>query len=341
MINNIKELVNINGISGFEENVKHYLQDKLKALPQINDGVGGFAAVIDSGVPGKNILVLAHMDEVGFMLKHIEDNGICRLTVIGSFVPESVVNSHVIAVTPSGEEIEGVILGQSPHGNTGEKKFEIEKFYVDFGFTSKDQAVKFGFELGMQIALKNDFAELANNRVVSKAFDNRLGCAALLDLETALAGKVTSGKVYLGASVQEEVGLRGASPLINSLPDQIDYALIIDVSPVEDLDKVTNGTIGAGTLIRVQDPRTVLTVSEVNYLRKLGKETGIPHQNFFSKGGTDASVIQITGSGVKTCALCVPGRNLHTQNSVISIDDYKSTVELATKYIEGRLNNEN
>lgn len=340
MSKRIEELVNIYGVSGFEKNVKAYLKQNFGDAQFIEDNVGGIATCIDSGKPGNNILVLAHMDEVGFMLKYIKDNGLCNITPLGGFVPASVLNSHVIAITEDGREFEGIILGESPHGNDGKKELKIENFNVDFGFSSKAQAEEAGFEFGMQVALKNDYTKLANNRVSSKAFDNRLGCAAILDLFENFKDNLTSGKLYLAASVQEEVGLRGASPIINSLPDQIDYALIIDVSPVKDVDEVTNGTVGAGTLIRVQDPRTILTVSEVRKLRSLAKEFDIPSQDFFSAGGTDANVIQITGSGVKTCALCVPGRNLHTQNSVVSLDDYDATIKLAQKYIESRLTNE-
>lgn len=340
MSKRIEELVNIHGVSGFENQVKSYLKTNFGEVSFIEDNVGGIATCIDSGKPGNNILVLAHMDEVGFMLKNIKDNGICKITPLGGFVPESVVNSHVIAITEDGQEYEGIVLGESPHGNGPKQEMKVENFNVDFGFTSKEQAIESGFELGIQVALKNDYTKLANNRVSSKAFDNRLGCAAILDLFDELNGNLTAGKLYLAASVQEEVGLRGASPMIHAIEDKIDYAMIIDVSPVKDLDEVTNGTIGAGTLIRVQDPRTVLTVSEVRHLRKLAKENDIDNQDFFSAGGTDANVIQITGSGVKTCALCVPGRNLHTQNSVISLDDYDSTLKLAKKYIESRLTNE-
>ncbi|WOO87815.1 M20/M25/M40 family metallo-hydrolase [Mollicutes bacterium LVI A0039] len=340
MSKRIEELVNIHGVSGFENQVKKYLKDNFGAVDFIEDNVGGIATCLDSGKPGNNILVLAHMDEVGFMLKTIKDNGICKLTPIGGFVPASVVNSHVVAITEDLNEYEGIILGESPHGNDAKAELKVENFNVDFGFESKEQALECGFELGMQVSFKNDYTKLANNRVSSKAFDNRLGCAAILDLFETFSGNLTAGKLYLAASVQEEVGLRGASPIINSLPDQIDYALIIDVSPVKDLDEVTNGTIGKGTLIRVQDPRTILTVSEVHHLRKLANENAIATQDFFSSGGTDANVIQITGSGVKTCALCVPGRNLHTQNSVVSLNDYDATIALAQKYIESRLTNE-
>lgn len=340
MSRRIEELVNIHGVSGFESEVKAYLKANFGAVEFIEDNVGGFATCIDSGQPGNNIMVLAHMDEVGFMLKNIKDNGICKLVALGGFVPASILNSHVIAITEDGTEYEGIILGESPHGDGGKQEPKIENFNVDFGFSSKEQAETAGFEYGIQVALKNDYTKLANNRVSSKAFDNRLGCAAILDLFEYFQDNLTAGKLYLAASVQEEVGLRGAGPIINAIPDQIDYAMIIDVSPVKDLEEVTNGTIGAGTLIRVQDPRTVLTVSEVRHLRKLASEYQIANQDFFSAGGTDANVIQITGSGVKTCALCVPGRNLHTQNSVISLDDYDSTIKLAQKYIESRLTNE-
>ncbi len=336
----IKQLVNLNGVSGFESEVKKFIKSHAIDAKIIEDNVGGVTLCLDSGRSGNNILVLAHMDEVGFMLKDIKENGICKLIAIGGFVPQSIINSHVVAVTDSGDTHEGIILGESPHGNDGTGEIKIENFNVDFGFTSKEEAIACGFEKGMQVALKNDYTELKNNRVSSKALDNRLGCAAIIELFDYYKNNLTSGKLYLGASVQEEVGLRGASPLFNSLQDPIDYALIIDVSPVKDLDEVTNGTIGGGTLIRVQDPRTILTSSEVRHLRKLGDENDIKHQDFFSAGGTDANAIQICKSGVKTCALCVPGRNLHTQNSVVSLDDYKSTVELAKKYIESRIINE-
>ncbi len=339
MSKHIEALVNIDGISGFETEVKNYLLNEFSDLPIKHDNIGGFAAVLDKGV-GTNILVLAHMDEVGLMLKRINDNGICSVTNIGGFVPATLFNSRVVAHTNSGKTFEGVILGQSPHGNDGKVDVKIEDLAVDFGFASRDEAVEAGFELGIMVALKNDYAKLANNRIVSKALDNRLGCAAIVDLYEIFANSSFEGKIYFGASVQEEVGLRGAGPLMGAINDTIDYALIVDVSPVDDIKQVTNGGIGNGTLIRVQDPRTVLTVSEVRKLRELGDAHEIKHQDFFSKGGTDASAIQISGSGVKTCALCVPGRNLHTHNSVISLDDYQATVDLAAKYIESRLSNE-
>lgn len=340
MSNRIKELTNINGVSGFEKPVKNYLLNNFGLDNIIEDNVGGLAKCIDSKKPGNNILVLAHMDEVGFMLKHIKENGICKITALGSFVPESIINSHVILTTSKGDEIEGIILGESPHGLDKQKEFKIDNFNIDFGFTTKKEAVDFGLELGNQVSLKNDYTQLANNRVSSKALDNRLGCAAILDLYDIFKDTITNGKLYLAASVQEEVGTRGANPIINSLQDQIDYALIIDVSPVKDLDEITNGTIGGGTLVRVQDPRTILTKSEVTKLRELANVNNIKYQDFFSQGGTDANPIQISGIGVKTSALCVPGRNLHTQNSIISLDDYMATIMLAQKYIESRLINE-
>ncbi len=336
----IEQLVNINGVSGFENDVNKYIKEKFNQTAIIEDNLGGIATCIDSNQKGNNILVLAHMDEVGFMLKNIKANGFCTIIPIGGFVPESVSNSRVVAKTENGDVFEGVILGESPHGNSGNTKFEIDKFNVDFGFNSKQEAVKNGFELGMQIAFKNDFSSLANNKIASKALDNRLGCAAIIDLYDIFLNNLKCGKLYLGASVQEEVGLRGAFALVHALADEIDYALIIDVSPVKDTGEITNGTIGKGTLIRVQDPKTILTVSEVNHLRKLGVENEIIHQDFFSAGGTDANMVQITKSGIKTCALCVPGRNLHTQNSIISLDDYESTIKLAQKYIESRVVNE-
>ncbi|MFV0246799.1 MAG: M42 family metallopeptidase [Mycoplasmatales bacterium] len=334
----VKELADLPGTSGDEYRVKNYLKQNLKGVDSfIEDGLGGIVGVLDSGKKGKNILVLAHMDEVGFMVKSINDRGLVTLTNIGGFVP-AVLTSQRVILHSDKKDYEGVILGLPPHGNKDKnKEFTVEELHVDFGFVSNKDAEKKGVMIGDFVTFKNDYQELENNRVVSKAFDNRLGCAALLELFKTYKTKLKKGKIYLGASVQEEAGLRGAGPIVNAINDKIDYALIIDVSPVTDFDKVTNGSLGEGTLIRVKDPRCILDPKEVRELRKLAKASKIKYQEFFSAGGTDAAQVQITNDGYTTCALCVPGRSIHTNNTIIDFKDYEATLKLATKYIDSKI----
>ncbi len=330
----IQELCEINALSGHEKPVKAFLDSKLanNANKVMQDNLGSVIYKYSGNKPGKNIAIIAHMDEVGMMVKHITDKGLIKVINVGGLVPEAVLCQHVEVITRKNEVFAGASLGVSPHNNQGDK-IKLENMMFDFGFTSKEEVKAAGINLGDQIIMRSEFRELANDRLMGKAFDNRLGCAAICELAEIYSEKDFAGNIYLAASVQEEVGLRGASTIMHAMDEEIDYVLVIDVSPVDDTIKVENCTLGGGTLIRVKDPRMVLDYDGVGLLQELSREHEIKAQEFFSTGGTDAAQIQIQNSGYITNALCVPGRNLHTNNSIIDYKDYVATVELAEKYI--------
>ncbi len=334
----IEELTAIKAVSGHEAPVREYLHEKLTVYTDqiMGDNLGGIIAKLPGSKPGKNIAVVAHMDEVGMLVKAITDRGLIKIANVGGLVPESLICQHVELINRKGKIFPGAVMGVSPHNNKGDK-VTLDDILIDFGFSSKEAVLNAGINLGDQIIMRSEFCELADGKIMSKAFDNRLGCAAIVELAKAFSTKKFAGNLYLCASVQEEVGLRGAQTLMHAFDEEIDYVLVIDVSPVDDTIKVDGCKLSEGTLIRVKDPRMILDYNEVGLLQELSEKHNIKAQNFFSTGGTDAAQIQIQNQGYITCALCVPGRNLHTNNSIIDIKDYEATRELAIKYIEAKL----
>lgn len=336
-INLIEELSQINALSGHERPVREFLEKELNEyVDEIKyDNLGGLVTKINGDKEGKNIAVVAHMDEVGMLVKNITNDGFIKIANVGGLVVDTLICQHVQLINRKGEIFDGSILGVAPHNAKGDKP-SLEDLFVDFGFENKESALKAGIRVGDQIIMKSDFTRLADHKLMGKAFDNRLGCAAIIEIAKEFSGKLKSGNLYLCASVQEEVGLRGASVIMNVIQEPIDYVLVIDVSPVDDTINRDGCKLSAGTLIRVKDPRMILDYDEIGVLQELSEINNIKAQEFFSNGGTDAAQIQIQNTGYVVSALCVPGRNLHSNNSIIDYRDYEATRDLAVKYIKSK-----
>ncbi len=334
----IEELTAIKAVSGHEAPVRKYLEQKLGTYTNeiSGDNLGGIIAKMAGNKPGKNVAVVAHMDEVGMLVKNITDRGLIKIANVGGLVPESLICQHVELINRAGKEFAGAVMGVSPHNNKGDK-VTLDDILIDFGFSSKEEVLAAGINLGDQIVMRSEFRELASDKIMSKALDNRLGCAVIVEMAEAFSKQDFAGNLYLCATVQEEVGLRGAQTLMHAFDEEIDYVLVVDVSPVDDTIKVDACKLSDGTLIRVKDPRMILDYTEVGVLQDLSEKYEIKAQNFFSTGGTDAAQIQVQNAGYITCALCVPGRNLHTNNSIIDMKDYYATRDLAIKYVETKL----
>ncbi len=327
----IEDLVNINAISGHEKDVKSYMLDNMPKGMIINDNLGSFLVKYDLEKPGKVACVVAHMDEVGFLVKSIDENGFIRLINVGGILVETIISQQVEVKTKNGNILTGVILGQSPHIKKDATQ-EIGDLYVDFGFDSKQDALDSGIYIAQAVSYKNNFVKLANNKISSKALDNRLGCAAVIEISNRLS-EIGYGTIYLGASVQEEVGLRGAQTILSNVEEDIDNILVIDVSPVDDYENKESCKISGGALIRMKDPRVVMSHTQNEKIKSIAIENDIKYQQYFSKGGTDAVMLQVAKSGHETAAICIANRNTHSNNSVASIDDYNSCVDLSVKYL--------
>ena len=275
----------------------------------------------------KRVLLAAHMDEIGFIVNYIEDSGYLRVAPIGGI--DAVAAAGTLVVFENGTK--GVLV---PEGDI--KKDEapkIEKCYVDIGAKDRREAEK-KIKLGDCCALAASLTRLVGSRVCGRPFDDRVGCAVLIEL----AGRLTTpaDDIYYVFSVQEEVGCRGAGPAAFGIAP--DVALIFDVTGTGDALSAAPMAVklGGGVAIKIKDKSVICDADLVQELLTLAKARGIAAQcEILTYGGTDASAVQMTGLGCKTGALSLPCRYIHTGVETLDMNDVKAAVELALAYLGG------
>lgn len=336
-----EELSQINGVSGHEENVAAYLNNAYSEMGYdvIYDNLGSIAAVKKSKKKdAKTLMILAHMDEVGFLVKDILDTGVLKMHPVGGWFSQNLLAHRVSVTTRSGKVFKGAIGATPPHLLTADERirpFQIESMIVDIGANSKEEALEWGVNIGDMIVVDGKFENLSNNRLLAKAFDNRYGCVMGLDILDTFKDIELDFNLVVGASVQEEVGLRGAQTLTNMInPDE---AIILDCSPANDaVSKDAMGKLGEGVLIRVMDGSMIASKDFLYELVDVCTVNDIKHQYYYSPGGTDAGIVHKTHSGVRTLTCCIVARNIHTSSSILDTNDYLAAKEALVKLLEKR-----
>ncbi len=329
-----KKISSMHGPSGNEHNMKAYMKEALKDADEIlEDRMGGVFGVFKGEKEGPKIMICAHMDEVGAIITDITKDGFMKITSIGGVNPEVLVSSNVNIETKNGKLIKGVISSIPPHISK-DNKLAIEDLTLDIGAISDEEVRNLGIEIGCFVSPVDYFYVTENGkRMVNKAFDDRMGCAIVLELIEEIKNIKHPNTIILGGTVQEEVGLRGArvaTPLVNP-----DLFLTIDVSPMMDyLGKPNEGALGKGFLLRYFDPGCIMPLKLKNYIISLSEKNNIKYQMFRSRGGTDAGAAQYTGYGTLATTLGVPGRYIHSPASMVDLDDVNSVKEIAKKIIE-------
>lgn len=333
MKDKIKTYTQLNGISGNE----YLIQNKLKEIFLQNnneifyDNLGSIATTIKSNVDNpQKIGVFAHMDEVGLMIQRITKNGIIKVVNVGGIDISTLISQRVEYINEKAEKFIGIVMSSSPHIENTKIK-SIDDININFGFKSDDEAKSFGFEIGNYINLKGSFELLQNNNIITKAADNRIGCAIVDELYTKYAKTNNHFELTLGATVQEEIGLKGATTLINTLNKEFDWILIVDVSPIDSMEHIE---LGKGPLLRIAEPRGIYDISGNEQINCISKQLKINTQDYFSKGRTDGAAMQISKAGYKINAICVPAYNLHTNSTLFNLED----VDDILKIIEELLN---
>lgn len=333
----IEALTNMLGVPGHEKRIKTYMKDELTHMSDliVEDRIGSVFGV-QKGNRDTKIAIVGHMDEVGFMITKIETNGLLRFQPLGGIWSQTLMGTPVVIFSET-EEIPGVITSISPHLLTAEKRtkvIEVEDLWIDIGARSIEDVKAFGVESGMVATFYSpSFYSKDQKRYFAKAIDNRYGCSLALDVASYLTTKETNHTYYIGASVQEEVGLRGAKTVAQMIHP--DFAIVLDASPAVDFqDKTGFGRLGDGALVRIVDPGMIMMPHLKTKILKLAEEHGIPHQIYVSQGNTDASVIQYSGVGIPTIVIGLPVRYLHTGLSCMEVADYQSAYELAIRVCE-------
>ena len=323
-----KILSELNGISGQENQLASYLLKAYQDLgfETITDHLGSVFAVKKSGLPNaKKVLILGHMDEIGFMVSHIEKNGMVRIVPIGGINNLTLTGQRMHLTTRSGHVYLGAVDTTPPHLLKGVNQGvpTVESVYVDFGFTNKEIADKAGILPGDMVTYASPFTPLSDGqRILGKAFDNRYSLVMGLSILRAMKNKTLPYDLYVGASVQEEVGLRGATTSTTMI--QPDFAIVLDCSPARDSsgDTSEQGQLGGGLLLRYIDASMVARPALLAWQEAMAKQANVPYQFYSSPGGTDAGAVHKSLEGVMTLTHCIVARSIHSPSTILDTRDF-------------------
>lgn len=332
-----KNLTELQGAPGNEHPVRSFMENELEKYSDviIQDNLGGIFGVKRG--EGPRVLVAGHMDEVGFMVTQITDNGMIRFQPLGGWWNQVMLAQRVQVMTKNGPVI-GVIGSIPPHLLTEaqrKKPMEIKNMLIDIGADDREDAEQIGVKPGDTIVPVTPFEPMANSKkILAKAWDNRYGCGLAIELMKELSNETLPNQLYSGATVQEEVGLRGAKVAANMIKPDIYYAL--DASPANDAsgDKKAFGQLGKGALLRIFD-RTMITHKGMReFVLDTAESHHIPYQYFISQGGTDAGSVHVSNEGVPSAVIGICSRYIHTSASIIHVDDYAAAKELLIKLVK-------
>ena len=330
-----KNLLDMKGIAGHETAVKKFVKNEIKKYTDniLEDGLGGVFGVLEGN--GPTIMFCGHMDEVGFMVCGITPRGMIKLLPVGGINPEVYLSQHMHIVLNEKETIKGIIGAVPPHLSKGERRpVSVEDLLLDIGADSKAQAIEMGVKIGQQVVSENDFYFTKDQKkIVSKAWDDRFGVAMSLEIMEAVSKVKHNNTVICGATVQEEVGLRGARVATQMI--EPDLFITIDVSPADDImSPDANASLGKGFLLRYFDPGIIMPQGLKNYFTDLADKKQIAYQVFRSAGGTDAGVAQYAGKGTLATTLGLPGRYIHTTAAMVHVDDIEAIKQMAIAIVE-------
>jgi endoglucanase len=277
-------------------------------------------------------MLAAHMDEIGLMVRYIDDKGFIKFSKIGGINDQMLLNQDVYIQTSKGN-INGVIGSKPPHKIKKSEKNKIVKhdhMFIDIGASSRDEALEM-VSIGDPIIIKQDFDDLGKSLVKGKALDNRVGCAILIEVLKRADSKAT---IYGVGTVQEEVGLKGAKT--SAFRINPDLALALDVTIAGDhpgiKEEEAPSKFGEGPAIILADASGdgIITHPMVKKLLiSIAEEENIPYQLEVSEGGTtDGTAIHLTRKGIPTGVISPPSRYIHTPVSVVNLEDIENTINL-------------
>src|SRR5699024_5533157 len=285
-----------------EKNTDHIMQDNLGVVFGVKNG------------EGPKVMVAGHMDEVGFMVTQITKNGMSRFQTLGGWWSQVLLARRVKIMTDN-ETIRDWIGSIQPHNLTEaqrKKPMEIKNMLFDIGADDQADVKRICFKPGQPVVPICPFTPMANDKkILAKAWDNRYGCGLSIELLKELQNETVPNQLYSGATVQEEVGLRGAQVAANMIKPDIFYAL--DASPANDMsgDESEFGQLGKGALLRIFD-RTMITHKGMReFILDTAESNQIPYQYFISQGGTDAGRVHTSNNGVPSAVIGICSRYIH------------------------------
>lgn len=334
----LKKLCETPGVSGREDKVRDLVIEELRPLTdEISVDTLGNVIAVKKGTGGPRVMLAAHLDEIGFLVKYVDDKGFLRVQPVGGWDPRTMVAQRVHVHGFGGQMLLGALMPAAKpiHLLTAEemaKPLKIEEFFIDLGLPVDE--VKAQVEMGDMVTMART-TERVGGSVVSKSLDDRLSVFVMIEALRTVGPH--TAEIIAVATTQEEVGLRGATTAAYALQPDIGIALDVtlanDFPGVDGPDQVTR--LGEGAALKIMDGSTLSHPKLLRHFRNLAVKHGIKHQlEILSRGGTDAGAIQRSRAGVPTFTLSLPTRYIHTVNEMASIADIEATTALLARYLE-------
>ena len=335
------------GPTGCEKEVRELIYSQIKDLgAEIKkDKMGNMCALLKGTLPEnerKTIMISAHMDEVGFMVKHIDGEGYVKLVTVGGIDDRVIAGKRIVFKNENGDKYNGVICIKAIHHRTADERGKViplDKMYATLGCNTKEEAEEL-IDTADFAVFDSEFVTFGENNsfVKSKALDDRMGCAAMIEIMQRWkeAGFTPKHDVLFAFTVREETGLSGAGVVAHKYAP--DYSIVLECTAVADLPDVPAhkrvGALGEGGAVSIVDRSTIYPEEMISLAMNTAEKYGIKAQlKKYVSGGNDAGHIHKSGKGVKTLAISVPTRYLHSAACVAHWNDYEAVRDLAEKII--------
>jgi len=338
LVEALEKLSNANGVTGREGEVRELMKKYLK--PYVDetreDKLGNLITFKKGNKDAPTVMLAAHMDEVGLMIKNIKKKGFLQFAKVGGIDDRVLLAQKVIVHTDKGP-LTGVVGSKPPHIQTEEEQKKVvdaDRLFIDVGAKDKEEAEKMGVQVGDVVSFDTKFVQIGENVVLGKALDDRVGCAMMV--ETLRRLQKVDCNVYAVGTIQEEVGLRGAT--IAAFQVAPDVCIVLETTVAGGMPGVEEGKapakMGEGPVVTVADAGLIAHPKVLRLLIDSAKENKIPYQlETGIRGSTDAARISLSREGVPSGVISVATRYIHSPAAILNLDDAEKAVKLAVAAI--------
>ncbi|GGJ12771.1 peptidase M28 [Paenibacillus hunanensis] len=337
----MKELTESDGVSGFERSVRDKMAEYLSPLSDelMKDRLGSIIGKKVGNEQGPRVLIAGHLDEIGFLVTSITPKGFLRFEQLGGWWPHSVMSQRVRVKTRKGDYV-GIVGSKPPHGMEAaerEKVVKLKQMYIDIGARDADDAKAMGVRPGDWIVPISEFTTMRDDELwVGKALDNRAGCALAVEVLKRLQEEQHPNVLYAGATVQEEVGLRGATTVANLVQPDIAFALDVGIAnDIPGVEAESPSNVGGGPLLLLLDSTMIPHSGLRDLVMDTAEELGMDIQvATVMGGGTDAGKFHLHGTGCPTLSMGFATRYIHTHNAIMAKKDFDEAATLLVNVIK-------
>lgn len=338
----LRDMMMIPGLCGYEGRVRRHLRAELDALgiAARTDMLGNLIATLEGDPALPEVMLITHMDQLGFVVRKIEASGLLRLERVGGVPERALAAQPVLIMVGEGRDRYGVIANKSHHATTPDEKYRVvpyQELYVDAGFATRDDALEAGIDIGTPVVYKPHAQALAGNRIAGTAVDDRAGCAVQLEAVRHLAGIKDRPTVHAVFSVQEEFNLRGAQPVAETLKPAIAIQLdLVLATDTPDMGARGDVRLGGGPAISLYSFHGRGTLNGalphpalVSLFERRAEALAMPLQRSAHTGAlTETSYVQLAGEGVAVIDIGFPCRYSHSALEVCDTGDLAALAAL-------------